>query len=173
MIKLEMPVRDGFITGNADIIFKESLEINLGGIHCIIDNIGGCHSEDSTIVYIPDEKTIFLGDCICEDIYSGEWSYSRDKLFPMINKIKKYDALHYLTSHHHPESKEEFFNYLNNLIRIGDFVGDEYIKNKVIERYTQFYDKAPNEDEIYNICSFIHGNMKDRTKCLKEKDKCN
>ncbi|KAF5052567.1 Metallo-beta-lactamase superfamily protein [anaerobic digester metagenome] len=163
MIKLEMPVRDGFITGNADITFKESLEIDLGGIHCLVDHVGGCHSEDSTIIYIPDEKTIFLGDCICEDIYSGEWSYSRDKLLPMIHKIKKYDALYYLTSHYHPESKEEFFNYLNELIRIGNFVGNEYIVNEVIERYTQFYGKAPNEDEICSICSFIHGNMKDRT----------
>ena len=81
----------------------------------------------------------------------------------MINKIKKYDALYYLTSHHHPESKEEFFNYLNDLIRIGDFVGNDYIGHEVIERYTQIYGKAPNEDEISNICSFIHGNIKDRS----------
>jgi len=163
MIKLEMPVRDGFKTGNADIIFKESLEIDLGRIHCIIDNVGGCHSEDSTIIFIPEEKTIFLGDCICEDIYSGEWSYSRDKLLPMINKIKKYDAFYYLTSHHHPESKEEFFDYLNGLIRIGNFVGNGCIEDEAIERYTQCFGKAPNEDEICNIYSFIHGNMKDRT----------
>lgn len=162
MIKLEMPDRDGFKTGNADIIFKENLEIDLGAIHCTIDNIGGCHSEDSTVIFIPEEKTLFLGDCICEDIYSGEWSYSRDKLLPMINKIKKYDASYYLTSHHHPESKEEFFDYLNDLIRIGNFVGNECSKNEVIERYTQFYGKAPNEDEICNIYSFIHGNLKDR-----------
>lgn len=168
MIKLEMPVRDGFITGNADIIFKESLEIDLGGIHCKINHIGGCHSEDSTIIYIPDEKTIFLGDCICEDIYSGEWSYSRDKLLPMINKIKEYDALYYLTSHHHPESKKEFFNYLNDLIRIGNFVGDGDKKNEVIERYTQFYGKAPSEDEICNICSFVYGNIKNKNKCLEK-----
>ncbi|QHI70996.1 MBL fold metallo-hydrolase [Aminipila terrae] len=160
MIKLEMPDRDGFKTGNADLTFKDSIEIDLGGISCLIETVGGCHSEDSTIIYIPDEKTIFLGDCICEDIYSGEWSYSREKLMPMINKIKKYDALHYLTSHHHPESKEEFFDYLNELIRIGDFVGNGYLENEVIRSYTEFYNKAPNEDEICNIRSFIHGNMK-------------
>ena len=38
----------------------------------IIENIKGDHSEDSSIVYIPDEEIMFLGDSICEDIYSGE-----------------------------------------------------------------------------------------------------
>ncbi|MDN5343443.1 MBL fold metallo-hydrolase [Oceanotoga sp. DSM 15011] len=163
MIKLEMPNRDDFRTSNADISFKKSLEIDLGGINCVIDHVGGCHSEDSTIIYVPNEKTIFLGDCTCEDIYNGEWSYSRDKLFPMINKIKEYDALYYLTSHYRPESKEEFLNYLDDLIRIGNFVGDEYIKNEVVEKYTQFYNKSPNEEELYNICSFINGNIKKRS----------
>ena len=53
-----MPFRDNFKIGNADITFKDGLEIDLGGTNCIIENIGGCHSEDSSLVYIPEEKTI-------------------------------------------------------------------------------------------------------------------
>ncbi len=160
MIKLEMPFRDNFKTCNADITFKDSLKIDLGGMDCIIENVGGCHSDDSSLIYIPDEKTMFLGDCLCEDIYSGEWSYSRDKLIPMIDKIKKYKIIHYITSHNEPESNKEIQDFLNELIRIGDFVGNECLKNKVIDRYINLYKKLPNEDEIYYINSFVNGNQK-------------
>lgn len=160
MIKLEMPSRSNLRIGNVDIAFKESLEIDLGGINCIIENIGGCHSEDSSLIYIPNEKTMFLGDCLCEDMYSGEWSYDKDKLISMINKIKKYETVHYVTSHNDPESNKEIWSFLNDIIKIGDFVGNDYLKDKVIDRYNKLYGKAPNEDELYYINSFVKGNRK-------------
>ena len=160
MIKLEMPFRNNFKPGNADITFKKTLEIDLGGINCIIENIGGCHSADSSLIYIPDEKTMFLGDSICEDIYSGEWSYDIDRLIPMIDKIKKYETINYVTSHNEPENKEEIWSFLNDITRIGNFVGDDCLKDKVIDRYIKFYGKVPNEDEIYYINSFVNGNKK-------------
>lgn len=160
MIKLEMPSRNNFKPANADISFKESLEIDLGGINCIIENIGGCHSEDSSLIYIPEEKTMFLGDSICEDIYSGEWSYERTKLISMVEKIKKYETINYVTSHNEPESKEEIWSLLNDLIKIGNFVGNDCSKDKVIDRYIKLYNKVPNQDEIYYINSFVNGNKK-------------
>jgi glyoxylase-like metal-dependent hydrolase (beta-lactamase superfamily II) len=161
MIKLEMPSRNNFKPDNADISFKGSLEIDLGGINCIIENIGGCHSKDSSLIYIPEEKTMFLGDSIYEDMYSGEWSYERTKLISMVEKIKKYETVNYLTSHNEPESKEEIWSFLNDLIKIGNFVGNDCSKDKVIDRYIKLYSKVPNEDEIYYINSFVNGNKKD------------
>ncbi|MBU5483411.1 MBL fold metallo-hydrolase [Clostridium sp. MSJ-11] len=162
MIKLELPtpLRDELIIGDVDITFKDEITIDLGGISCVIENIKGDHSEDSSIAYIPEEKVMFLGDAIYEDLYSGEWSYSTEKLFPMIHKIKDKKTEYYLPSHGPVESKEETLKLFDELITIGEFTGDEILFNKVIEKYIENFKKEPDEETAYYINSFVNGNKK-------------
>ncbi|HAK42138.1 MAG TPA: hypothetical protein DCM59_04745 [Clostridium sp.] len=40
--------------------FSGELEINLGGVTCLIKEIINLHREDGIIVYAPDEKILFL-----------------------------------------------------------------------------------------------------------------
>lgn len=38
------------------MIFNDYFMLDLGGITCEMIKIGGCHSDDSTIFYVPEEK---------------------------------------------------------------------------------------------------------------------
>lgn len=58
-IKKEMPAPDERVIGGCDIIFKDSMKVDLGGITCIIDNIGGSHTDDSTVMHVPEENVLF------------------------------------------------------------------------------------------------------------------
>jgi len=49
-----------------DVLFDDSLEIDLGGVRCRIERVGGDHSEDSCVVRALDSEVVFLGDACIE-----------------------------------------------------------------------------------------------------------
>lgn len=99
MIKAELPCRDDLVIKPPDIIFSSPSELDLGGIRCHLIPIGGDHSSDSSIVYIQEDKVIFLGDCLYPNIHSGTPSYTTTKLIPLLDQLLKYDAEYYLAAH--------------------------------------------------------------------------
>ncbi|UIR28916.1 MBL fold metallo-hydrolase [Priestia flexa] len=46
------------------ITFDNRMTVNLGGVHCLIEHVGGDHAVDSSIIYVLEEKILFLGDCM-------------------------------------------------------------------------------------------------------------
>ncbi|MED1205812.1 MBL fold metallo-hydrolase [Heyndrickxia acidicola] len=160
MIKAEMPTRHGLKLMTPDIIFDDKIEIDLGGITCVVQHVGGGHAEDSSIIYVPEEKVLFLGDCLCEDYHSGPPSYDHNEFKKLIDKIKHYDADHYVTSHHVPETHEEFWGYFQDLAEIGDIVREELSFEKALEKLRVIRQSEPDEDQKGSILSFVNGNEK-------------
>lgn len=159
MIKKEMPSREGLILGSGDITFDSMIELDLGGVSCIIENVKGDHAEDSCIVYIPSDKVMFLGDCLAPDFYSGPRSYS-SKVTEMINRIMKYDVDIYVSAHDEPLSKEEVHQYFKELLEIGRIAqGVTDIETAVVNFKKEFV-RTPSEDEMDTIQCYINGNNK-------------
>jgi len=113
MIIKEYPNRKEICIKPADIVFEDELELDLGGITCEIKRIGGPHSEDSVIYYIPEEKTVFLGDCTYEDLYDGNLFY-RDKLKTLIDYLKTLDFEICIQGHCIHQSKKALLQDLEN-----------------------------------------------------------
>jgi glyoxylase-like metal-dependent hydrolase (beta-lactamase superfamily II) len=164
MIILEMPSREELRIKSPELTFTEKIEIDLGNITCIIEHVGGEHAQDSSIIYIPEEKVMFLGDCICPDLYSGDRSFNRIELAKLLDKINKYDVDYYVTSHNEPETYEQLWEYLNELKAIGEMVGDEVSMDKVKAIFKGKRNRMPNEDETIMLGYFISGNIKRRGK---------
>ncbi|MEH7011523.1 MBL fold metallo-hydrolase [Neobacillus niacini] len=160
MIKREMPIRDHLELKVPDMTFNNKIEIDLGGVTCVVEHVGGVHAQDSSIIYIPDEKVMFLGDCIYQDFYSGEWSYDKDELIILLDKIKKYDVNYYVTGHQNPKTYEEMWGFLDDLTSIGEIVGKEVILDKAVTRFKEIRKTIPNEEELEYIQNFISGNQK-------------
>lgn len=159
MIKKEMPSREGLILRNADITFDSKLEIDLGGITCIIENVSGDHAEDSSIVYIPSDKVMFLGDCLSPDSSNGVRRYSH-RVVEMINKIMKYDVEIYISSHDEPEDKTEIHKYFKELKDLERLTREIAGIEEAIERFKKEYQRDPDDDEIDTLQCFINGNLK-------------
>ncbi|WP_157950186.1 MBL fold metallo-hydrolase [Vallitalea okinawensis] len=163
-LKKEIPERQLFTIGDLDITFKDSIEIDLGGITCILKHIGGDHTEDSSIIYVPDEKVIFLGDCIYGGKYNGEYGYTKEKLFRMIDEIEEFEADHYIISHEEVYGKKDIDELWQHLRTAGEVVGEATSVEKSITIFEDTLNRRPSEDEVFYINCFINVN-----KALKKK----
>jgi glyoxylase-like metal-dependent hydrolase (beta-lactamase superfamily II) len=94
MLKDEMPGdRTGFRVREPQIIYERKLVIDLGETSCHLEKIGGDHATDSTVAFVPEQRVLFVGDCL----------YLRDKDRPtieaLVEKLLAFDAELYIDSH--------------------------------------------------------------------------
>ena len=113
-IKIEYPNREDIKVTTSDIEFSGSLKIDLGGISCEITEVDAPHSEDSVLVYVPEEKIVFVGDADCGDHYNNHGNYDKYKLEKYIDFIKELQFNTCVLGHDEPESREEVLNYLES-----------------------------------------------------------
>jgi glyoxylase-like metal-dependent hydrolase (beta-lactamase superfamily II) len=99
MIKVELPDRSKFIVRPPEISFGTEVEVDLGGVTCQIVHVGGDHAHDACVVFIPEDRVLFLGDCLSEDLYHGPRRYTTAALFPLLDRILTFDADLYLSGH--------------------------------------------------------------------------
>ena len=52
----------------ADIEFNQTLRLDPGGLSVCLSTSVSPHTDDTTLVYIPEEKFLFVGDCICGEL---------------------------------------------------------------------------------------------------------
>lgn len=98
----------------ADIEYVEKMTLNLGNITAHIFHTVSPHSEDTTCIYIPEEKVLFLGDSTSEDFFNGGYMDKR-KLQHLIERIYSIDCDYCVLSHCEPLKKNELLAYLNTL----------------------------------------------------------
>lgn len=99
MIKAELPDRSDLKIIPPDVLFDEALTVDLGDMICEIQHVGGDHSSDSSIVYVPQERVVFLGDCHYLSIHHEPRYYTPERVFPLVERLLKYDADSYIEGH--------------------------------------------------------------------------
>jgi len=153
-IKDEISNRENFLPKNANISFEGEMKIDLGGITCELRQIVSSHTDDSTILYIPEEKTLFLGDCFYGKRIDG-YNYFDDKvLFPMIQIIKKYNVEYYVCSHEPVCSREEIVSFWEKL-NLGFSIATKCssLEQGLVE-YKKQFNVEPSNDVIFFMKSF-------------------
>lgn len=157
-IKKEIPDRDHLTIGHLDITYVDRLEIDLGDLICVVESIGGDHTDDASVIYIPDEKVLFLGDCIYGSSCHGAYGYTEEKLIPMLNKIQEYDAKHYIISHEELYTSETLETFSNELRIANEVVGKKTSVEEALQTFKDTYDRSPSEDEAFYIRCFADVN---------------
>lgn len=157
-IKEEIPNREDFSIGNLDIVYKDQIEIDLGDLKCMIKVIGGSHTDDSTIIYIPKEEVLFLGDCIYGRRYNGVYGYKKENLLPMIEEIEQYDAKHYIVSHMEIYNKSQIQKLWSELKLAETIVGNDYLTEEIIKRSLEKFNEDLSEDLKLYISYFADVN---------------
>ena len=119
---------------------------------CVLKHVGGDHAHDSVVIYVKEEKILFLGDCIYADIFSSKWNYTTKRTFALIDELEKFDAETYILSHGTAINREEFLQEMRLLKTVGTYTeihkGDE---EKIKEAYKRDIDRELNEDELETI----------------------
>ncbi|NBJ69953.1 MULTISPECIES: MBL fold metallo-hydrolase [Clostridia] len=115
MIKKEFGADRDITIALPNITFKDKLEIDLGGIQCVVKHVGGDHSDDSSLIFAKEEKVLFLGDCLYPSIYTQQPQYKVDNVRHLLENIEMFDADVYVLSHEPLLAKEDFKGYINLL----------------------------------------------------------
>lgn len=92
-----------------NIVFERFIDVHLGGLTCEIRYVGGDHAEDSCVVYVKEEGTLFLGDALAQSVYGGPMKYTTGKFLALLDTVFAYGANVLVESHGRPISREEFY----------------------------------------------------------------
>ncbi|MEK4074371.1 MBL fold metallo-hydrolase [Paenibacillus sp. FSL M7-0656] len=155
VIQNEIPERESFVLGRSGIVFEQYLEIDLGNKVCMLDQIRSTHTDDSTIVYIPDEKTIFLGDSPYSTTTRSLFHYKQDLLLPMIQDIERYDAEHFLLGHESICDSEEMKIFFEQLIACSKSVKTASLE-EAISLFEREQRRVPVGDELFFLKAMVN-----------------
>ncbi|MCR5127011.1 MAG: MBL fold metallo-hydrolase [Lachnospiraceae bacterium] len=96
----------------ADIVFEGSMKINLGGCTISTFQSAAPHTDDSTLVYVCEDKTLFVGDAACSQFPDG----ARDIILAkeLADKIRSTGAITCVEGHWQPVDTEDTLRDLLN-----------------------------------------------------------
>ncbi|NOL38532.1 MBL fold metallo-hydrolase [Bacillus safensis] len=141
-----------------DVTFDRRVEIDLGGATCVVQHVGGDHAADSVIVYVKEEKILFLADCIYPKMYAEKVHYTVKEILRLLDELETFDAETYIPSHQRPWRKEEFRQETDKLRMIAKFTdqcgGD---KQKITKEYQHYVNRELKEEELETIAYFVNG----------------
>lgn len=142
-----------------DIGFEGRMKLHLGGLTCVMEHVGGDHSSDSIIIYIPEEKVLFLGDCLYANLYAKKWNYTIETALLLVEKLEKYDAEIIFLSHHDaPLNKTEFASFIQLLKNVAQLTEKHEGEQEVIaEALAKQLQRALNELEMETVGFFVNG----------------
>lgn len=99
LIELNDKQRRNLALRPADMTFTDSLSLHLGDVTCNIQHVGGDHASDAVVIYIPEDKILFLGDCFYYTVYQEPRHYTRAEIFPLIEKLSAFSAETFVLGH--------------------------------------------------------------------------
>jgi glyoxylase-like metal-dependent hydrolase (beta-lactamase superfamily II) len=155
VIKADIPNRESFHLKASDIIFENTLTINLGNKICVLEKINSTHSPDATVVYIPDEKVIFLGDSVYGTTKNSLFHYKQSLLLPMIEDIEKYDAKAFLLGHESICDLEEMTTFWRELKAASAAVKSSSLE-EALDAFKLAHNRNPSDDELFFIKAFVN-----------------
>ncbi|WP_404457919.1 MBL fold metallo-hydrolase [Oceanobacillus kapialis] len=154
-IQNEIPNRENFKLRSPDLIFENMLTIDLGNKICKLERINSTHTDDSTIVSIPDEKVVFLGDCAYGTTTNSLFHYKQSLLLPMINDISKYNAEKFILGHESICDLNEMNLYWEELTAASKAVKSISLED-ALESFKSQNNRDPNDNEIFFIKAFVN-----------------
>ncbi|ALS78778.1 hydrolase glyoxylase [Planococcus kocurii] len=155
IIKDDIPNRNDFKLNSPNIIFEKTITIDLGNKVCLLEQVKSTHADDSTIVYVPDEKVIFLGDCAYGTTTNSLFHFKQALLLPMIEDIQKFDAKMSLLGHESIYDSDEMNLYWQELTAANQAVKSKSLEDAK-ENFVAEIKREPNDNELFFIQAFVN-----------------
>ncbi|TCS93230.1 MBL fold metallo-hydrolase [Hazenella coriacea] len=158
MIKKEYGPNREISIVTPEITFPSKLEIDLGNIHCLVEHVGGDHSSDSSVIFVKEEKVLFLGDCLYPDLYAEQPRYTVDQVLSLLDKLESYDANIYVLSHELPLSKSQFQGYVQLLRLLCQLTTEKNgVEKDMVTALSVHLGRELGRIELEAIRCFVHG----------------
>lgn len=95
-VKAELPSPRQVRIALAEIVFRDGLDFDLGGVRVAVRHVGGDHADDSTVAYVEPDGVLFLGDCLYEAPSGG---YTTERLSPLVDAVRAFGAELFVEGH--------------------------------------------------------------------------
>ena len=95
-IREELPAPRTVEIAQADIVFEDGLEIDLGGVLVCAMHVVSDHCDDACVLLVEPDRVLFLGDALCAkaDVYT------RERALPLFDRVLGMNAELYVEGHH-------------------------------------------------------------------------
>jgi glyoxylase-like metal-dependent hydrolase (beta-lactamase superfamily II) len=67
-IREELPAPRVVEIAQADVVFDEGIDLELGGVTVKVRHVGGAHAPDSSVMFVEPDSVLFLGDALCNEV---------------------------------------------------------------------------------------------------------
>lgn len=120
---------DSFRTLPLDIVFRDSITINLGGRTARIMDFGWCHTTSDVVVHIPEEKIVFAGDLLFNKIGFMGGTCRFANWIAAIDRLLELDADIYVPGHGPIATREDvredrdYLSFLYETAKAGKAAG--------------------------------------------------
>lgn len=155
-IKLELPAPRVVRIRQPELIFDGDLDLDLGGVTCRVRHVGGDHAADACIVHVPEDRLLFLGDCLYDDIYAPSRHYTSAKALPLIETLRAFDAGIYVEGHNPVPLDRAGFDQLTTTMRRAAALAERYGGDMAAIR-ADHADFLADEDTAYYVQAFAAG----------------
>ena len=159
MLKTELPDRSKLIIRPPEIAISEQVTVHLGDTACQLIHVGGDHAHDSTVAFVPEDRIMFLGDCIYDDLHHGPRRVTIEKLLPLYERLLAYNADYYLPSHHtEPLTHQALADEFRLMTKIGKTVerlGDD--RESILAALPQVLESPLEADYVEIAEAFLAG----------------
>jgi glyoxylase-like metal-dependent hydrolase (beta-lactamase superfamily II) len=95
-VKAELPAPRDVRIAPAEIVFRDWLDLELGGVRVQVRHVAGDHADDSTVMYVEPDGLLFLGDSLYESPSGG---YTAERLGPVVDSVRGFGARLFVEGH--------------------------------------------------------------------------
>jgi glyoxylase-like metal-dependent hydrolase (beta-lactamase superfamily II) len=95
-IREELPAPRTVEIAQADIVFDDSVEFDLGGVTVRVEHVVSDHCDDACVAVVQPDRLLFVGDALC----AGRGVMTEEKAFPLFDRILAYHVDRYVEGHH-------------------------------------------------------------------------
>ena len=157
-IKLEFGATRDIEVVLPTIGFEGQLELDLGGVPCQLIEVDNDHSPGSLLVYIPEERVVFLGDAMYADIFSPKRNYTVKRTTRLLAALDRLEVDYYIWSHGEAMPKSEFekeVQILRRAIHVTEATGGRLKDMRTL--YAEETGRSLTEDETETLIYFANG----------------
>ncbi|MFN8452537.1 MAG: MBL fold metallo-hydrolase [Anaerolineae bacterium] len=159
-LKLELPSPRDVRIAVPTFVLTDGLEIDLGGVRCVIRHVGGDHADDSTVIHVQPDGVLFLGDCLYGSIYKPG-TYTSERLLPLIEKLLALDVEHSIGGHNNTIIRRaEFETYVGKMRLAAQLVAEIGADEAAVLEAAQSQTRQPPDNDLIRVVrSLIAGRM--------------
>ena len=172
-IKAEMPGPRHVRVARADGLFEDGVDLELGGTSVQVRHVGGDHAADSTVIYVRQDRLLFLGDALYEstdgEAGGAERTLTAERTFPLLDAVSAFDAELYIEGHTDTlMPRSEAFELLDQIRWAGQVVGESGADGRLLDDAAALaaaredLGAEPSELQADLVRAFLAGRRSDR-----------